>query len=106
MWIGACLKFVDRRPEVDAVTGEVRVDPRSSGASEAYAAALEWALRSAGAWGGQVVVVTAAGPEADDMLREALAVGAECAVRVDTGAATSETVARALAGELRDCALV
>ncbi len=41
--IAACLKLVDQRPEIDPLTGEVRIDARTSGASEADLAALEWA---------------------------------------------------------------
>jgi electron transfer flavoprotein beta subunit len=96
--IAACLKRVDTRPEVDLLTGAVHDDPRTSGASPADQAALEWALRCAAAWGGSVVVVSAGPASADAVLREALAVGAAEAVRVDLSPdATSEAVAAGLA---------
>lgn len=99
--IGACLKWVERRPEVDPLTGEVGTDPRTSGASEADQAALEWALRLAEAWDDEVVAVTAGPAGAEAVLREALAAGAARAVRVDLpGGAPSEAVAAGLAGAL------
>jgi electron transfer flavoprotein beta subunit len=99
--VGVCLKWVERRPEVDPLTGAVTGDARTSGASEADQAALEWALRMGDAWGAEVVAVTAGGPEAVAVLREALAVGADRAVRVDLPAgAPSEAVAAALAAAL------
>ena len=99
----ACLKWVDRRAEVDPLTGAVRTDRRTSGASNADEAALEWALRAGKAWGRPVVVVTAGRPESEPMLRDALAAGASAAVRVDINPAEpSATVAEAIAGVLGD----
>jgi electron transfer flavoprotein beta subunit len=96
--IAACLKWVDRRPEVDPLTGAVHTDARMSGASDADQAALEWALRLGEAAGDEVVGVTAGPPAAESVLREALAAGATRAVRVDISPeAPSEDVARALA---------
>jgi electron transfer flavoprotein beta subunit len=105
--IAACLKWVDRRPEIDPLTGAVRVDGRSAGASDADQAALEWALRTGEAWGHAVVAVTA-GPElADAVLRDALAAGASEAIRVDLPAgAPSEAVAAGLAPHLSGCDIV
>jgi electron transfer flavoprotein beta subunit len=99
-------KWVDRRPTVDLLTGEVSTDPRSSGASEADEAALEWGLRLAGVWGVGVLAVTAGPPDAEAVLRPALAAGAGGAVRIDLtsppghlagGAPSSRAVASALA---------
>jgi electron transfer flavoprotein beta subunit len=105
--IGVCLKWVERRPEVDPLTGEVATDPRSSGASEADQAALEWALRLAKAWDDEVIAVTAGPREAEPVLREALAAGAATAVRVDLPAgAASAAVAAGLAGALRGATAV
>ncbi|HEX6419244.1 MAG TPA: mycofactocin-associated electron transfer flavoprotein beta subunit [Acidimicrobiales bacterium] len=105
--IGACLKWVDRRPEVDPLTGAVATDPRTSGASEADAAALEWGLRLGEAWGDEVVAVTAGPAAAEALLREALAAGAARAVRVDLPAgAPSEAVAAGLAGALAGAQVV
>lgn len=96
--IVACLKWVDRRPEVDPVTGAVRTDARTSGLSASDASALEWALRAASAWGDEVVAVSAGTETAEAVLREALGAGASRAVRValDPGSA-SGAVADALA---------
>ncbi len=96
--IAACLKWVDRRPEVDPITGVVHDDNRFAGISDADQAALEWALRHAEATGDELVVVAAGPPQAEGVLREAVACGASRAVRVDVAlAAPSPTVARALA---------
>ncbi len=93
--ITACLKWVDRSPEVDPLTGAVRTDRRTSGASDADLAALEWALRLGERWGRRVVAVTAGPPPADALMRDALAVGASDAIRVDlpTSASSSEVAA-------------
>ncbi|MEO5679585.1 MAG: putative mycofactocin-associated electron transfer flavoprotein, partial [Acidimicrobiales bacterium] len=106
-FVAVCQKWVDRRPEVDALTGAVSADPRTRGPSAADQAALEWALRAAGAWGSPVLVVTAGPVGADGMLREALAAGADRAVRVDLEiTAPSPAVAAALAGIVAGAALV
>jgi electron transfer flavoprotein beta subunit len=94
----ACLKWVDRRPEIDPLSGAVRVDERTSGASPADESALEWALRAGETWGHRVVAVTAGPPNADGVLRDALARGAAGAWRVELPAsADSDAVAGALA---------
>lgn len=99
--IGVCLKWVERRPEVDPLTGDVATDPRTSGASPADQAALEWALRLADAWDDEVTALTAGPPAAEPVLREALAAGAARAVRVDLADdAASEAVAAGLAAAL------
>jgi electron transfer flavoprotein beta subunit len=96
--LAVCLKWVDRRAEVDPLTGIVHTDARSSGASDADQAALELGLQLAEAWGAGLTAVTAAGAVAEPMLRDALAAGASRAVRVDvTGEATSAEVAAGLA---------
>lgn len=92
------MKWVDLRPEIDSLTGAVRTDPRTSGASPADRAALEWALRLGSAWDAEVVAVTAGVPAAEAMLREAVAAGASAAIRVELAdGATSESTAAALA---------
>ena len=97
------MKWVDRRPEVDPLTGAVHTDTRTSGPSDADEAALEWALRIGEAWSLEVVAVTAGPPVADSMLRDAVAAGAARAVRVDVDLlASSEDVAAALALALPD----
>jgi electron transfer flavoprotein beta subunit len=99
--IAACLKLVDQRPEVDPLTGEVQVDVRRAGPSEADLAALEWALRLATARATEVVAITAGPAAAEPMLRDALAAGAARAIRVELDdGAPSEEVAAALAASL------
>jgi electron transfer flavoprotein beta subunit len=105
--IGACLKWVDLRPEVDPLTGEPAAPTRSSGASAADLAALEIALRLAEIWGAEVLALTAGPPPADAILRDALAAGAHRARRVDVSAdLPSPAVAEALAGALDGATLV
>jgi electron transfer flavoprotein beta subunit len=105
--IAACLKRVDRWPQVDPLTGEVRTDGRSAGASDADGAALEWALRLGEAWGHDVLAATAGPRAAEGVLREARAAGAHRAVRADVPAdAPSAPVAAALAGAVGDAAVV
>lgn len=91
----ACLAPTDLRPEVDPLTGAVRVDPRRADLSPAEAAALEYALRAADAWDGWVLAVAAGPAEIDPVLARAAAVGAD-ALRVEWGAA--HTMPAAVAG--------
>lgn len=108
MLLAVCWKWIDRRPDIDPLTGAVQSgDPRFGGVSEADAAALELALRTAETWGAHVRVVTAGGPEADRALRDALAAGAHDVVRVDMDArAPSAVTAAALADAVGDAAVV
>lgn len=104
--VAACLKSVDRRPDVDPLTGAVIHDPRSAGTSDADDAALEWALRIGERWGLPVVAITAGPPDADGVLRSALAAGAGRAIRVPGAPdAPSAAVAAALAAVMPDVAL-
>lgn len=97
--IAVCQKWVDHRPEVDQLTGAVSTDARTTAASAADQAALEWGLRAAEAWGGDVLVATAGPAGAEAMLRDGLAAGARRAVRADLGpTAPSEDAAATLAG--------
>jgi electron transfer flavoprotein beta subunit len=101
------LKWVDLRPEVDRLTGGVTGDERFAGCSGADQAALELALRIAERWGREVVVASAGPPAVDNLLRDALAVGASRGVRVDLAAgAASEEAAAGLARALAGCGLV
>jgi len=101
--IVALLKWVDLRPDVDRLTGSVRHDSRFFGCSAADQAALEWALRLAdrrldNTAPTHVVALTAGPPDADGLLREALAAGASHVVRVDLSpTAASDHVATSLA---------
>jgi electron transfer flavoprotein beta subunit len=97
------MKWVDRRPEVDPLTGDVHTDARTSGPSDADEAALEWALRIGDAWDLEVVAVAAGPAVADSMLRDAVAAGAARARRIDLDLrASSEDVAAAIASALPD----
>jgi electron transfer flavoprotein beta subunit len=88
--IGVCWKWV--------AAGD---DERWAGVSESDRAALEVALGIAEVVGEPVTVVSAGGAGADAGLREAMAVGAARAVRVDTPAdVESAAVAHALAAVL------
>ncbi len=103
MRIAACVKWVDTRPEVDSLTGEVRTDPRSRGASAADQAAVELACRMAETWGGALQLVTGGPAGADAMLRELGAVGATRLTRVALdGVVDSAWTAVSLAVALRD----
>ncbi len=78
-------------------------DARWGGVSDADRAALEIALRLAGATGDAVTVVTVGPAEAEYGLRQALAAGAAAATRVDApadlaSAAVAEAIAAVAAG--------
>ncbi|GAA5158749.1 MULTISPECIES: mycofactocin-associated electron transfer flavoprotein beta subunit [Amycolatopsis] len=88
MLVVAALRWSDQRATVDPLTGEVRTDPRTSGASAADRVALEHALRIAEAFDGRCLAVTVGPREADEVLREALAVGAHEVIRVEALAET------------------
>jgi electron transfer flavoprotein beta subunit len=96
--IGVALRRQSLRPELDPLSGALHLDERFMGSSEADLAALEWALRLADAWGGEVVAVCAGPPESEAILRMALAAGASRAVYTDVHpGVTSLAVASALA---------
>lgn len=100
--IAACLKWVDRRPEIDRLTGDVHTDARTSGPSDADEAALEWALRMAEQWRDEVVAIAAGGVEVEPMLRDAMAAGAARVVRIDIDQrSSSDVVAAAIASWIR-----
>jgi electron transfer flavoprotein beta subunit len=85
----ACVRIGDLRSQVDPLTGAVERDELGIGMWPADSAALEYAFRIAGAWSGHVVVVTAAPPSANPVLRDALALGA-AVLRVAVPDPTSE----------------
>ena len=80
--IVAALSWSWRETEVDPLTGALRANRRDRGPSGAELAALEHALRLAERWPASVVAASVAPAEADEMLRDALAVGAGQALRV------------------------
>ncbi len=87
--IVAALSWSWRETEVDPLTGAVRANRRDRGPSVAEFAALEYALRLAERWDARVVAATVAPAEADEMLRDALAVGAAQALRVEPSSWTA-----------------
>nr|WP_283251094.1 mycofactocin-associated electron transfer flavoprotein beta subunit [Rhabdothermincola salaria] len=101
------MKWADLRPEVDPLSGEVVHDERFFDASEADKGALEWGLRLAERWGARLTVVTAGPAGADPVLRDALALGAHDARRVDMALdRPSEHVAAALGSAVQGADLV
>jgi electron transfer flavoprotein beta subunit len=98
MTLGVCVKWVTPTP------GD---DDRFAGISPADAAALEWALRVGESTGEDVLVVSLGPVAAEAALREAIASGADRAVRID-GASGVDSLhtAVALAAVLSDCRLV
>jgi electron transfer flavoprotein beta subunit len=102
--IAVAMKWVGLRPEVDALTGTVRVDDRFAGASAADRAALELALRIAHVRHAHVRVIAVATSEAEAMLRDALAAGAAEVIRIDPGHHAEQPTSAAVASELaRHC---
>ncbi len=87
--IVAALGWSWRETEVDPLTGTVTADLRDRGPSQSDLAALEHALRLAERWDARVVAATVAPAQADVMLQEALAAGADCALRVEPASWTA-----------------
>lgn len=84
--IGVAIKPAPRRVDVDPLTGSVTAAHHPPTLSPSDLAAIETALRLAEAWEAPgVVAATAAGPESEPALREALGLGATRAVRVPPG---------------------
>lgn len=103
MRVSVCVKWVDLRPEVDALTGAVHTDRRSSGWSPADLAAVETSLRWADGVAGSEVSAVCVGPTtAEPGLRElhAAGVGEVVLVRRDDPDLDSASVAAALAVEV------
>src|SRR5512142_2021797 len=81
--IVAALSWSWRETDVDPLTGAVRANLRDRGPNGSELAALEHALRLAERWDARVVAASVAPGEADEMLRDALAVGAAQALLVE-----------------------
>ncbi len=110
--IGVALKLAPRRVDVDPLNGEVTPDRAPAGPSPAGLAALEIALRLRDAWQARVTVAAVGTAAAEPMLRDALARGADSAIRIQAPrgpgaaapgmppalAATAGALAAALAG--------
>ena len=90
--IGVALQWSALRVEVEPLTGAVGVDRElgGGGLSPADEAALECALGLGEAWGVPVVAACVGPPEAEELLRTALAAGAARAVLVEVPAAARE----------------
>jgi electron transfer flavoprotein beta subunit len=100
---GVAIKYADQHVDVDPLSGEVTAATVPGRTGTADLAALEVALRLRDAWGGRVVVACAGPARAEPLLRDALARGADHAVRVAVSAEvpgagfTVPATARALA---------
>jgi electron transfer flavoprotein beta subunit len=104
--IVAALSWSWRETEVDPLTGALRANRRDRGPSGAELAALEHALRLAERWPAAVVAASVAPAEADEMLQDALAVGAAHALRVEptTSSAAGPRPAGLVGGEQESAA--
>lgn len=96
--IVAAMGWSWRETEVDPLTGAVSADPRDRGPSRSELAALEHALRLAQRWDARVVAATVGPAEADALLRDALAAGADEALRVEVQAGSSGPLPADLVG--------
>ncbi|WP_330343130.1 mycofactocin-associated electron transfer flavoprotein beta subunit [Streptomyces sp. NBC_00557] len=81
--VAAALRWTDSRAFAHPLTGTAPSAPYAAGASPADRCALEHALRLAERLGGRCLAVTVGPVGAEEMLREALAAGADEALRVD-----------------------
>lgn len=115
--IGVALKLAPGRIDVDPLTGAATPDRVPGCPSRSGLAALEIALRLRDAWQASVVVATVGTAAAEPMLRDALAMGADSAIRIeaprwDRGGQAPGTpsaltaAAMALAGALAGCPVV
>jgi len=103
MTIAVCLKWINAsgQPETDGT------DDRFMGLSYADQAALEYALRVAENTNDEVIVVTAGHEGAEAVLRDAIARGAQRAIRIDIDRwCESSAIAQALAQVVKDCSLI
>jgi electron transfer flavoprotein beta subunit len=104
--VAVLLKRVDLRPVVDPLTGAITADEHG-GMSAADECALELALRQAERGGTGVLAVSAGGPAAELVLRQAVEAGAVRAVHIELPfEAPSAAVAEALAAHVEGCSWV
>lgn len=89
----ACVKWVDLRPDVDPVHGNVTPSERGGGFSPADRAAVEVALRLAEVAGASTALVCAGPAAADTGLLQLAASGIHRVVRVDQSADQPSAVA-------------
>ncbi|MET7702458.1 mycofactocin-associated electron transfer flavoprotein beta subunit [Streptomyces sp. NPDC005485] len=99
--VAAALRWADPRARAHPLTGASEPAPYAAGAAAADGCALEHALQLAEAFGARCVAVTVGPAGAEEMLRDALAAGADAVLRIegDDGdeAATAHTLLAGLA---------
>jgi electron transfer flavoprotein beta subunit len=107
-FIAVCMKWVPGRPEVNALTGEVRSpSARFGGVSAADQAALEVALQLGERRSMNVMVILVGDARSESTLHDALAAGAQRAIRIHTALPLSSAeTARVLAPELGDASFI
>ncbi|MFJ3309348.1 mycofactocin-associated electron transfer flavoprotein beta subunit [Streptomyces sp. NPDC086549] len=81
--VAVALRWADPRVTAHPLTGTAPTAPYAAGAGPADRCALEHALRLAERLGGRCLAVTVGPAGAEEMLREALAAGADEALRVE-----------------------
>lgn len=94
--VAAALRHTDPRARAHPLTGLIHRDPYAGGASPADQCALEHALRLAETLGARCLAVTVGGAEADSLLREALAAGADEVLRIEGADDDGSSTARSL----------
>ena len=107
-FIAACMKWVSGRPEIDPLSGEVRLPSgRFGGVSAADQAALEVALQLGSQRSMHVIAIAVGDSQCEAALRDALAAGAQRAIRIDASRSLSSAeTAQVLALALGDAALI
>lgn len=107
-FIAVCLKWVPGRPEVDSLSGEVHQNgSRFGGVSPADLAALEVALQLGQQRTEAVTAITVGDDKCDQAMHDALAAGAQQAIRINVaGTPSSSETARVLASVLGNASLV
>ena len=107
-FIAVCMKWVSGRPEMDPLSGEVRFPSgRFGGVSAADQAALEVALQLGSQRSMHVIAIAVGDAKCETALRDALAVGAQRAIRIDASRSLSSAeTAQVLALALGDAALI
>ncbi len=107
-FIAVCIKWVSGRPEIDPLSGEIRLpSARFGGVSAADQAALEIALQLGAQRSMSVAVFSVGAKHCEPSLHAALAAGARRATRIDSGSEISSAdTARVLALTLRDASYI
>lgn len=107
-FIAVCMKWVSGHPEIDPLSGEVRLpSTRFGGVSAADRAALEVALQLGSERSMPVAVFSVGANQCEQSLHAALAAGAQRAIRIDSGPGLSSAeTARVLALNLRDASYI